>query len=1362
MPNILTRHNTTTSMNHRRMLAAGTAFAVLASLAFGSLPAHAAEPIPDAAGADGSAVVEHAPVTEAEVPAAPAPVSAPPVVPPAASASPVGMPAPEASAVSATSVDVVWTPTASAGLDLGDYEMVVYLGEASEPSGRHALDADALAADASATPIDEGLEAGEVGVTVSGLAAQTGYQFSLAAAGGEAESERTETVTTPAEPEQPEEQAAAASSDAGARSLGARSFTAAAVSATAPTATVKGGSAVLLDWAAYAAIAGAGSAYPYYTITVYADDSETVVKTQMVLQASSVVITGLTPGASYSFDVRETNDGGSAGRSTVVTTRAEVAAPGVIPAVPTAEVLSSSVIKVSWPAVDSGAEVRSYTVKAYLDGTVVSTKAGLDPFVNGTSWDFIGLLASTEYTFAVTAVGYDLTGDESGHSAPIRTDKGVPTQPARPTLTRTGSAGTGITASWTPPTNDGGYPISGYRLEFYNSGGSTATAGLVQVVEVTDDQSSYRYDDFFIVGSTISVRIFAINAAGSSPASAHSTNLTVAATATPVTPVTPGSIVLETPTTDGFTLKWNAPTAAVTSDTGYMARIVEFLPSNGAASSNYTYALRDLGTGWGTSGQQSTQITGLDGGRTYQVAITAYQEGAEGDRQYRSSSARSTGVTGKITTLGSTVPAKPMSKAATPEALGIDSVRWTGAALPASYQGGSELIGYRINLYRAGSHAPVQSVEVPVVGAADPAHTFTGLDRGTLYQVRYAGVNANGAGALSDISDGVSTLLKALPGTVAPEYSTLAQLLDAIDAREITEITAASIGILTAIESNSPLAFTTSWTGDALDGELWLYPADGAAEFQDVFRIPGGTAVVDTLLGDLETGTYYLAMFTEADKPVAVELDITRPITGPTELEDAVFRWGINNESNNGAFFGGCNFFTAGKAPSSGAASPFQQWQYAAEGSGADANVRIEKPNAAGEYRQANWSTKCLTRTGAPVTNSVTTAFTESQVVITGGAGTVDPSTNSAAIQWTGSFTVAYYGGMTFWYATDPKLVVENGVGTVTVTASGYGTDMFDQSKWVELAPREITIASLSNVRLTSQGITVIPDFLGVAVEVDGGAHSPQVAPSSANAAFWGSFPVDFLDFQAETGQLAYWYSSGGSQDRAKPTLPLYIGYDAARFENPDAGEGGGSGESALPPLAIDRPAVQQQQPLRAPLASGITTSVDSMDALRDLIDKGTVGTVAAADAGVPAKFAVGDRLDFDFAWPGSDTRGVIWLYPEVSYAGSFAVVDGRVTISLDSSVLDGPGEKYFAFFGDLGTVIAIGSVADGYAETVVLEAEAVPESPLALAELIPSPAQNPLAVQLLVLLVAGLAVIALSAGGGAVLVLRRRGGLIG
>lgn len=104
-------------------------------------------------------------------------------------------------------------------------------------------------------------------------------------------------------------------------------------------------------------------------------------------------------------------------------------------------------------------------------------------------------------------------------------------------------------------------------------------------------------------------------------------------------------------------------------------------------------------------------------------------------------------------------------------------------------------------------------------------------------------------------------------------------------------------------------------------------------------------------------------------------------------------------------------------------------------------------------------------------------------------------------------------------------------------------------------------------------GFTVTPEYLGVRYSGTGGegdagdsrvggedGNPTQQAPKSAeNEAHWGSFPSDFIDFQDETGQFSYWFSSGGQRDPFKPTEPMTIAYS----DDFDAGPGSYSGEGA-------------------------------------------------------------------------------------------------------------------------------------------------------------------------------------------------------
>jgi putative cell wall-binding protein len=258
------------------------------------------------------------------------------------------------------------------------------------------------------------------------------------------------------------------------------------------------------------------------------------------------------------------------------------------------------------------------------------------------------------------------------------------------------------------------------------------------------------------------------------------------------------------------------------------------------------------------------------------------------------------------------------------------------------------------------------------------------------------------------------------------------------------------------------------------------------------------------------------------------------------DVSDAVLTWGVTNEANSGAFFGGCNFLSAGVAGNTGSSRVWTE----SDGfySASSGNVEIVKPNAAGDgTTNPTWATKCQTPAGTNV-NTSATSWSDTKVTISAGSGHVDPATGEASIQWDGDFSVVFYGGLTYWTASDPLLTVDaDGNGTVTATASGYGASMQDTNVWETIAPRQITLANLTGVVVDEDGFTVTPDYLGVSAPADAG----QVAQSSSNSAYWGSFPSDFVDFQFLTGQSSYWFSSGLSSDVKKPALPITVGYTA-------------------------------------------------------------------------------------------------------------------------------------------------------------------------------------------------------------------------
>ncbi|MET9877687.1 hypothetical protein ABZZ36_24075 [Actinacidiphila glaucinigra] len=347
-------------------------------------------------------------------------------------------------------------------------------------------------------------------------------------------------------------------------------------------------------------------------------------------------------------------------------------------------------------------------------------------------------------------------------------------------------------------------------------------------------------------------------------------------------------------------------------------------------------------------------------------------------------------------------------------------------------------------------------------------------------------------------------------------------------------------------------------------------------------------------------------------------------------VSDASLAWGLSGEQGGGAFFGGCNFLSAGKAGNTGSSRLWTQ----SDGlySTHDGNVTVEKPNSSGAYAEPTWATKCQDPNGTAVSAGSTNSLTRNRVVFGKGTGTIDTAARTATIHWTGSFTSVFYGGLTYWSASDPTLTVNaDGTGTLTATASGYGADMNDPGKWVALPARTVTLAKLSGVEVGAAGFSVTPDYLGESVSVPSGTTG-QPAKSGSNQAYWGSFPQDFVDFQQSTGQSSYWFTSGGARDAAKPATPLTCSYTT-----------GGTDPS-------DPPSSEGEQTITATVpeqAGEFTWTIDAGDravTLTDAVNKGAylqstgdLKPVKVTDTrtGAPAWSVSGQVGDFTGALPG-------------------------------------------------------------------------------------------------------------------------------
>ncbi|HMR49356.1 MAG TPA: HtaA domain-containing protein [Arachnia sp.] len=279
---------------------------------------------------------------------------------------------------------------------------------------------------------------------------------------------------------------------------------------------------------------------------------------------------------------------------------------------------------------------------------------------------------------------------------------------------------------------------------------------------------------------------------------------------------------------------------------------------------------------------------------------------------------------------------------------------------------------------------------------------------------------------------------------------------------------------------------------------------------------------------------------------------MTAANAAPTTVDDITLTWGLSKEAGGGAYFGGCNFLSAGKAGNAGSSRLWTE----ADGfyKSSEGNVSIVKDGASGPVTPT-WATKCQGANGSAVNTSAASS-TNNRVVFSGGSGTVDLDAGTASVSWTGSFSVVFYGGLTYWHASNPTLTVNaDGTGTLKATAGGYGASMEDPSQWVPLADQQITLANLTGVSLTEDGFSKTPDYLGVVL-----SNVTNQVTTGANA---GAFPEDYVAFHDLTGQSSYWYSSGGAADPKKPATPLAIAWDVEAGSEP--GNPGEPGEPGNP-----------------------------------------------------------------------------------------------------------------------------------------------------------------------------------------------------
>jgi hypothetical protein len=269
-----------------------------------------------------------------------------------------------------------------------------------------------------------------------------------------------------------------------------------------------------------------------------------------------VVIDQLANGVHYTFTVKAMSSTAvnmwgpaSAPSNAIIFGTTESTLPGSpTGVVATIDQAAPGVATVSWtpPVSDGGAFIRTYRVEASPGGQEVEVERDI------TTTSFTGLANNIAYTFRVRAVNDVGPSTPSDPSNPVMfgDGSGTPATPPDPPTDVVAAPGDGqATISWVAPANNGGSPITGYRIV----GRGTPD----QVVAGPSDSSAVFPG--LTNGNTYKFKIFAVSMAGESVASAFSNDVTPSSSGGPATLPGAPTNVQAVASPGKVTVTWTAP-----------------------------------------------------------------------------------------------------------------------------------------------------------------------------------------------------------------------------------------------------------------------------------------------------------------------------------------------------------------------------------------------------------------------------------------------------------------------------------------------------------------------------------------------------------------------------------------------------------------------------------------------------------------------------------------------------------------------------------------------------------------------------------------------------------------------------------
>ena len=392
--------------------------------------------------------------------------------------------------------------------------------------------------------------------------------------------------------------------------------------------------------------------------------------------ASPCDVLGLDNGTAYTFTVRATNSEGDSVESSPsnsVTPATVSSAPSNVAA---SRANQSAVVSFDAPASDGGSAVTSYTVTAWPGGAVATCSTS--------PCTVSGLANGTSYSFTVTALN-DVGNSASSPASNAVTPATVADAPTSVVAMATNGQ---AVVSFTPPSGDGGTPITGYVVTTSPGGATVACSASPCTVNALSNGTAYTF------------AVTAINEVGSSAPSASS-----AAVVPATLPGVPTAVGVSRGN-EAAVVSWAAPT-----DNG------------GAAIGRYRVTISPgAGTVWCTS--SPCPIPGLTNGVGYSFSVAAEN---------------SVGLGGESAVSSQITPAGPPSA---PSQLSIRSGD-TAATLEfePAVADGTPITGYEVS-----SDGGLTWTPVSTMGAHPMVVTVSGLTNATVYQFAVRALSSAGVG----------------------------------------------------------------------------------------------------------------------------------------------------------------------------------------------------------------------------------------------------------------------------------------------------------------------------------------------------------------------------------------------------------------------------------------------------------------------------------------------------------------------------------------------------------------------------------------------------------------------------------------